>query len=509
MMRSMFSGVSGLRVHQTRMDVIGNNIANVNTVGYKSTSAQFAESFSQVMRGAGSPQGGLGGTNPQQIGLGVQVAALDVNHNKGSAQRTDKPLDLMIDGNGFFCVTNDPNYENKYYTRAGNFTTDVFGNVVTPSGFKLLGFDGKPIVVDKTKTRTGSATSNVEIVGNMNELAKLSEEDVTDKIAFETSMKVFDSLGTAHTININFGQRLEYATPNPNPTERGFLRAIQFQNDNIISPEAVAAADAAAAATADANAGIFTDKVKIDGKEQDTKVLGKLDRANLTTDEHAPANVYYAKFDEFGTFQGIVKSDGGNIAINIDETKGKVGLVTAIPTYVTDYKLSMQPDGAEPIEIKLFTEANTTTGDPAVNAFSKLTHYSAESSSLGKRLNGNASGFLDNFNVSATGEIIGIFTNGERESLGQIALATFDNNVGLQKIGNNMFVDTVNSGAPKIGKPGSGSYGKIAPGAIEMSNVDLSGEFTDMITTQRGFQANSRVVTTSDEMLQELVNLKR
>ncbi len=488
MMRSMFSGVSGLRVHQTRMDVIGNNIANVNTVGYKSTSAQFAESFSQVMRGAGSPQGGLGGTNPQQVGLGVQVSALDVNHNKGSAQRTDKPLDLMIDGGGFFCVTNDPNFENKYYTRAGNFTTDVFGNVVTPSGFKLLGIDGKPIVVDKTKTRTGTATSKIEVVGNMNELTRLPEDDMTVHKAFETSMKIFDSLGTAHTVNINYGQRLEYAVDNAGNTERGFLRQIQFQNDAL---------------TGDAAAGVFDGTVKIDGKDHPTKILGKLQRANLTTDTAAPADTYYAKFDEFGTFQSIIKSDGSNITMD----PANKGMVTAIPAVATDYKLTMQPAGAEPIEIKLFTEATAT--EPAVNAFSKLTHYSAESSSLGKRLNGNASGFLDNFNVSATGEIIGIFTNGERESLGQIALATFDNNVGLQKIGNNMFVDTVNSGAPKIGKPGSGSYGKIAPGAIEMSNVDLSGEFTDMITTQRGFQANSRVVTTSDEMLQELVNLKR
>ncbi len=490
MMRSMFSGVSGLRVHQTRMDVIGNNIANVNTVGYKSSSAQFSESFSQILRGAGSPQGGLGGTNPQQIGLGVQMSAIDVNYNKGSAQRTDKPLDLMIDGNGFFCVTNDPNYENKYYTRAGNFTTDELGYIVTPSGFKLLDTEGKPLRVDKSSTRTGTATSKVEIVGNINEQTVLPD-DPTKNIAYSTSMKVFDSLGNAHTVGMNFGQRIEYHLPAaaPKPEQRGFLRQIQFTNDHITG-------------TGDAYPEV--DAPTDDDPNHKTRGYGKMKRldlqdANVTASE---TGSFYAKFNEKGEFVSIVN------ALTIDQTANgpEQGKAVAM-TDATDIKLTMQPEGANPMEIKLFTAAQGS--DPAVNVFSKLTHYAAESSALGKKINGNSSGFLNNFNVSSTGEIIGIFTNGERESLGQIELATFDNNVGLQKIGNNMFVDTVNSGAPKFGQPGSGSFGKIAPGALEMSNVDLSGEFTDMITTQRGFQANSRVVTTSDEMLQELVNLKR
>ncbi len=468
MMRSMFSGVSGLRVHQTRMDVIGNNIANVNTVGYKSSSAQFAESFSQAMRGAGSPQGGLGGTNPQQIGLGVQISSLDVNHTKGSAQRTDKPLDLMIDGNGFFCVTNDPNFQNKYYTRAGNFTTDSLGYVVTPSGYKLLGTDGKPLRVDKSSTRTGTKTTEVEVVGNINKETVLPE-DPTKHIAYTTSMKVFDSLGSAQNVNINFGQRLEYAD---NTGAKGFVRQINFENEYI-----------PASTGTPANA---------QGQ------LGVMQRVDPTTANAGAQNSYYARFNEKGEFVSILS------AITVDSANG--GVVTA-GTEAADLALNMQVPGTEPMRIQLYKPA--TGANPKISVFEKLTHYASESSALGKKINGNSSGFLDNFNVSATGELIGVFTNGERESLGQIMLASFDNNVGLQKIGSNMFVDTVNSGAPKFGQPGSGSFGKVAPGALEMSNVDLSGEFTNMITTQRGFQANSRVVTTSDEMLQELVNLKR
>lgn len=463
MMRSMFSGVSGLRVHQTRMDVIGNNIANVNTVGYKSSSAQFAESFSQILRGAGSPQGGLGGTNPQQVGLGVQLSAVDVNFNKGSAQRTDKPLDLMIDGNGFFVVTNDPNFENKYYTRAGNFTTDELGYVVTPSGFKLLGQDGKPIRVDKSTTRTGTATTQVEISGNVNKETMLPDDAPVgyDKPVYSTSMRVFDSLGTAQTVGVNFGQRIEYSAGG----QRGFLRQINFENPYITGTPTA-------------------------GK------LGIIQKQDLTKPGALPNTSYYAKFDEKGKFLDIVTAptiDAAGVATNAGNP--------------TELVLNMQVPGTDPIKIDLYKPAAAPA--PKFSVFEQLTHYSSESSALGKKINGNSSGFLDKFNVSSTGEVVGIFTNGEREVMGQLMLAIFDNNVGLQKIGNNMFVDSVNSGAPKFGTPGSGSFGQIAPGALEMSNVDLSAEFTDMITTQRGFQANSRVVTTSDEMLQELVNLKR
>lgn len=462
MMRSMYSGVSGLRTHQIKMDVIGNNIANVNTVGYKGSSANFAESLSQSIKGAGSSQGGLGGTNPQLVGLGVQLSSIDVNHNKGSAQRTDKPLDLMIDGNGFFCVTNDPNFENKYYTRAGNFSLDELGYVVTPSGFKLLGVDGKPLRVDMSTTKTGTATTEVEIVGNINKESDLPEDAVLnyDKPVYTTSMKVFDSLGTAHTVGVNFGQRIEY-----NHNGRGFLRQINFENPYITG-------------------------TATPGK------LGILQKQDLTNAAQLPDTSFYAKFDEKGKFLDIVKQP----------TIGPNGIATDSGTN-TALVLNMQAPGTNPIQVNLYTPAAPPANKQSV--FEKLTHYSSESSALGKKINGNSSGFLDKFNVADTGEIVGIFTNGEQEVIGKVMLASFDNNAGLQKVGNNMFVSSVNSGAPKFGSAGVGSLGKIAPGVLEMSNVDLSAEFTDMITTQRGFQANSRVVTTSDEMLQELVNLKR
>lgn len=448
----MFSGVSGLRAHQAKMDTIGNNIANVNTVGFKSNSVSFQEVFSQTIRGAGSPQGGRGGTNPQQIGLGTSVGSMDVNHTKGSTQRTDNPTDLMIDGNGFFVVSNDANYQNRFFTRAGNFTTDKLGYLVTASGFKVLGDDFKPIRIDKTATTIATATDKVEISGNLNTEEKIDE---ATNIAYTTTVDTFDSLGNVHKVTVNFGESLAF----DDGTNKGSFRNIQFTNDKMSS------------------------------------AVGDLGLVDYTTGT-ANANAYYAKFDDTGEFLGIYTIANSDL----DTANSVVQSATQV-----SLSIELQLTSAKNIKIDLFNP----TATPATNAFAGLHHYSGTSDAKGKTITGNSAGTLDSFNVSQTGEVMGTFTNGKKEVLGKIVLADFDNNVGLQKIGSNLFIDTANSGSPKYGIPSTSSFGKLAPGALEMSNVDLSQQFTEMITTQRGFQANSRVITTTDEMLQELVNLKR
>lgn len=452
MMRSMFSGVSGLRAHQARMDVIGNNIANVNTVGYKSSTVQFSEVFSQTIQGAGSPQEGRGGTNPRQIGLGVTVGAIDVNHTKGSTQRTDNPTDLMIDGNGFFAVTNDANYQNRFFTRAGNFSIDRLGNLVTPGGFKVLGSDFKPIQIDKSTTKTATETNNIEIGSNIN---FAEEVDPTNNIAYTTSFDAFDSLGNVHTVTMNFGEKILF----DDGTDKGSFRNIEFTNPNL------------------------------------TGSVGNLNPISYTPPTEN-ANAIYAKFDDSGVFLGIFTIATADIDAGGFATGG---------TQLNTFGLSLSVPGASDIDVTLYDD----TVAPVNNSFANLTHYAATSDAKGKTITGNSSGAIDSFNVSQAGEIVATYTNGEREILGVIVLADFDNPAGLTKVGANMFADTPNSGSPKYGDPATGSFGALAPGALEMSNVDLSAQFTDMITTQRGFQANSRVITTTDEMLQELVNLKR
>lgn len=438
MMRSMYSAVSGLRVHQTKMDVIGNNIANVNTVGYKKGQMTFQEVFSQVIRGAGAPQGGKGGTNPQQIGLGVGIGSINTIHTKGPTQTTDNPTDLMIDGEGFFVVTDDTNYENKYYTRAGNFTLDKAGNLVTPDGFKVLGYkvdenenitdEIGPIVINRSETKAPTATNKIQFRGNLD-----SRNDET----FTTDTVIKDSLGNSYLVKFEFKKTGTETAPNKWTMSLGEIKS----EDG---------------------------KIEIKGAK-----LGD----NTTI-----------KFDENGKIIGIGAEDAINgLKLDFSEIENK-----------------------EKLGATFGDSGKITIFDPAdKDSYNKLTQYANDRDIKPYAENGNSSGKIEGFSIDPSGVVSGIFTNGERKALGQVMLAKFDNPMGLQKLGNNFFVDTRNSGEAQLGKPGISGFGATKSESLEMSNVDLSMEFTEMITTQRGFQANSRIITASDEMLQELVNMKR
>ena len=451
MMRSMYSAVSGLRVHQTKMDVIGNNIANVNTVGYKKGQMTFQEVFSQVIRGAGAPQGGKGGTNPQQIGLGVGIGSINTIHTKGPTQTTDNPTDLMIDGEGFFVVTDDTNYENKYYTRAGNFTLDKAGNLVTPDGFKVLGYkvdedenitdEIGPIVINRSETKAPTATNKIQFRGNLD-----SRNDET----FTTDTVIKDSLGNSYLVKFNFEKDKDV----PNKWIMS-LGEIKSQDGKITIP-------------------VEDSGVKIEPQSDNGVVL---------------------KFNEDGKIIGIGAEDAIN-GLKLDfngVTKGKNG---------KGEEISLGATFGDSGKITIFDPADK-------DSYNKLTQYANDRDIKPYAENGNSSGKIEGFSIDPSGIVSGIFTNGERKALGQVMLAKFDNPMGLQKLGNNFFVDTRNSGEAQLGKPGTSGFGATKSGSLEMSNVDLSMEFTEMITTQRGFQANSRIITTSDEMLQELVNMKR
>lgn len=432
-MRSMYSGVSGLRVHQNKMDVIGNNIANVNTVGYKRQSVTFQEVFSQVIRGASAPQDGKGGTNPQQIGLGVNLGAINTIHTKGPAQRTDNPEDLMIDGEGFFVVSDDVNNENRYYTRAGNFTLDRDGNLVTADGYKVLGYeyDGeevtntvKPIQINRSETVGATATTKINIRGNLDSrIPKYDETNPSEESEHYADTVIKDSLGNSYTVTFKFVKESE------------------------------------------------------------------------GTDDEASWSVTVAKIIDHATNDPLENTPNLSEEVKLQFDKNgelKDESVTSATLEITKEEVNFGDE-----EGKILID------------FSDLTQYANDMDAKPYAEDGNSSGKLEGYAIDASGTVVGIFTNGERKALYQLMLAKFDNPMGLQKMGGNFFVDTRNSGEPQLGTAGSSGYGPIAPGTLEMSNVDLSMEFTEMITTQRGFQANSRIITTSDEMLQELVNMKR
>ena len=452
-MRSMYSAVSGLRIHQNKMDTIGNNIANVNTVGFKKGQVTFQEVFSQVVRGASAPTSGKGGTNPQQIGMGASTGSINTIHTKGPGQRTDNPTDLMIDGEGFFVVSDDTNFSNRYYTRAGNFSLDRDGNLTTSEGMKVLGYaaeDGKisgditNIRINMSETKAPTATENIVFEGNLDSRVEADTEQKVDTV-------ITDSLGNAYTVTFNLVKQAEDHTWNMSVD-----RITDKATGNYVeTPEDV------------------LDGNSLELVFNDEGELESIDGNDL-------------KSNPITEFKTLFKMPN-DIAFNYDKEGNEIDEIT--------------PDGSFK-DITIFDSKNKDT-------YKDISQYANEMGIKPYAMDGNNSGTLEGFSVDATGTVIGVFTNGERKALGQIMLAKFDNPMGLQKLGGNMFVDTRNSGEAQYGGASVGGFGAISPGNLEMSNVDISLEFTEMITTQRGFQANSRIITTSDEMLQELVNMKR
>jgi len=461
----MFSGVSGLRQHQLKMDTIGNNIANVNTVGFKSQRVTFQEIFSQTLKGAGSPQSGKGGTNPQQVGLGISLSSIDTFQTRGSVQRTDNLTDLAISGDGFFILSNSEDGLSRSYTRAGNFSLDDAGNLVAANGYRVMGYmmdsntntlrsQLEGIKISKAEAVFAKETTYSKFEGNLdNQITQstaatlptftpggtITDPDVLKLPSgakyWETTATVFDSLGGKHTLKYTF------------------VRGIAADGTLNLPTGDDTLAD---------NWGVFI-------QDQDTK--------------------------QYFTNTGVSGTGADLAAVLIPLEFDENGLI--------DTTTSMET-------IELAIEGKNGSDDIKVDVdFSKLTQFANESTAAVTDSDGYPQGSLDTFSIGPTGEISGIFTNGISKIIGQIALTMFKNPAGLEKTAENMYQVTPNSGDPIIGLPGSSGLGSVNSGTLEMSNVDISNEFAEMISTQRGFQANSRIITTSDEMLQELVNLKR
>lgn len=385
MLRSLYAGISGLRSHQTMLDVTGNNIANVNTVGFKAGSVQFQDTLSQIVQNSRAGQDGAGGSNAAQVGLGTQISAIRTNFAQGSAQATGVPTDLMIAGDGFFVVRSGAE---TLYTRNGGFSFDPSGRLVTADGALVQGWTAQNGVI-ATGTPIGTvalpigatspavATQNATVTGNLPADAAAGEQIVRD-------IAVYDSEGTARQLTLTFTR----TAAGWDVTDGTATTSLAFVNGQLTGPAALASG----------------------GVDVDLSALSGF--ANLRT-----------------------------VAISSQD--------------------------------------------------------------------GRASGALVSYSLTADGSLVGTFSNGAAQVLAQVALASFDNPEGLEKAGSSQYRAGANSGAAVVGVAGSDGFGDLVSGALEMSNVDLSQEFTNLIVAQRGFQANARIITTSDEVLQELTNLKR
>lgn len=557
MMRSLYSGVSGLKTHQTKMDVIGNNISNVNTVAYKSSSVTFSELMYQTTQSASGPNALTGGINARQIGLGVQTGSINTNISApGSAQTTGDAWDLRITGNAFFIVGNG---NSNYFTRAGAFYVDGGGNLAMKSnGYNVMGWGTNadhtaiqqgavqklPIMNTENQSYPADATTKGYIAG----LVDKNDPDVSSANGKIINMTIYDSLGGEYnakmTIKMLDGDAGEYSmqlldvTDSSNKSVRDKFPNITMGNlQTYATPKALTGDGISFTATGGYYFGTdaTTAKPLADLKSNADGSYTPAVTAEIEKIAKAYGFGSAREFMDAGVDVGGVNTKvstlfgtTGNFgnAVTIDPVTGKG---TISNTGFTGEKVYYDT-GAENgkfLRVGAAPGSSTITlmmgGHPALkNVVIDMTGSSNQSNGKSSTINGKPgsrdsddgkgrkTGKLKGFSIESNGMIYASYTNGQSKLLGQIAVAEFANPSGLQKEGENMYSATLNSGDFNgQGVDISVSEGAMTAGQLEMSNVDLSSEFTEMITTQRGFQANSRIITVSDTMIEELVNLKR
>jgi len=711
MLRAMYSGITGLRNFQTQMDVLGNNIANVSTVGFKGSRVTFQTTLLQTLSSGKAPQDAYGGTNPVQIGLGAKVSSVDKVMNQGSFQNTGKKTDLAIQGDGFFVLSDG---QGQYFTRAGNFSLDDTGYLVNPSsGMKLQGWSSKISSSGQRYVDTNDPIADVKISAGLVMSAKqttqvtLAHNLNADVGIDETTMVIKSSLGKNLPIRFKFDRIMsndykdryvynwdaevidpdgrynlmqETATGIQGSTnikgtieldESGNVISWQtFKTDGTVADNSkislydvkgelkdVNGADASVTtssgssnltgnlklidsmgaevyydpsnvsivttnndvtvtltkedgstmtftktyddpATAvvetntitrfneiftqgiDDTTGVYTiSGLSLSGVGVDTVDAGNYGFSSVReiiqppsggaikfVDINNPANfvvseytnptvssstlVYdslgkdynvYTKFTKIDTntwywkaeladgtplyklasdgtrensiAEGVLAFDGNG---QIAATHWRLNSDGTVDTNITDSNNGAFGFWFDPSEVgsalNPTVPLSSTAGAGPVSIelkFQEITQFSAPHSVAVTEQDGNSEGTLESFAINEIGQVIGTFTNGKTDTLGQVALAVFNNPAGLLETGNSMYVQSANSGLAQIGVMGVGGRGTIIPGALEMSNVDLAEEFTNMIVAQRGFQATSRIITTADQILQELVNIKR
>jgi flagellar hook protein FlgE len=568
MMRSLYSGVAGLKTHQIRMDVIGNNIANVNTTAYKSSSMTFSELMSQTTQKASGANAttGVGGTNAKQIGLGVKAGAINTAiTTQGSAQSTGNPFDIMITGDNFFVVNNG---SENFFTRDGSFYVDGAGNLaMTSTGYNVMGWG-----VDKTTgnikqdtvtalrimssanmTYPPEATTKANISGILDQ----NDKDVTSANGKTVNLNFFDARGYSYTAKFTFKQSggdktNEYSmelnkildstgkeidisgvTFGEQNLEQTLSSKLSLNTDSYKWDDATKTLQTTATPPETVaelnkifnNGALITDKDKAEEVQKNLDAIAKAYGYEGSTDEFL--KLYTTGKAGQVTVQKMLENMSQNMTGDDILPKTKDEELTMTGRKFDGAKVVFDKDSGKLQSINnSTTNLSTTLNFPAtMGNFSNITIDLSECTNYdnkGTSTIGATSGDLDGLGTGRRlGDMIGVsiqkdgmiyasYDNGMTKLLGQIATAAFANASGLEKEGDNLYSATLNSGEfDGIGVDITAGGGYMSTGQLEMSNVDLSSEFTEMITTQRGFQANSRIITVSDTLLEELTNLKR
>ena len=540
-LRSLFSGVSGLKNHQIMMDVIGNNISNINTVAFKAGRATFSEMFAQTLRGATAPTDLNGGTDPIQVGLGMSINTLDTLFSQGNIETTGQSTDLAIQGSGFFAVNLNGQ---TLYTRMGTFQFDADGRLVHPGTGAVLqgrmadttgnippGTKLEDLKISLDQKSAAKATTNVKFSGNLDAEASIANislngnldptSPVGTQVDLTTTIK--DSYDQSHDIVLRFtntgANTWDVTTVSATDgtvaggTATATFDPVTGQLTALASPVPITMTSTftppAPPMTIDLRA------VNLTQHAGASSVIGTFNKAA------SAVNVSMTIFDSLGnthtvtlaftktatpnqwswvatapTPASITSGGSGTITFNSNGTLASFAYAGGATA------LGIDPgNGASPMNVTL------DAGTPGV--FSGITQNASTSNITLRNQDGYGVGTLGDVSIDQTGNIVGAFSNGTVMTLGRVMLADFNNPGGLMRYGENMYQVSGDSGSPAIIAPGDASQSTIISGALEQSNVDLADEFTKMIMAQRGFQANARVITTSDQFLQEVVDMKR
>ena len=582
MLKSLFSGVSGLQSHQVAMDVESNNIANVNTIGYKYSRANFSDLLAQTKSIATAPQGQLGGKNPVQVGLGSTVSSMTRIFSQGSIQNSDKNTDVAIQGDGLFIIS--PDGGNTYkYTRAGDFKFDAGGNFVDNNGFIAQGWlrDNATGKVDSTApiqdiniapglTTPAQATQEVVLKANLNSGPLV--DSFSPAYAMDSSGTVIDDNGNAmvSTAADNLGSMFNGSgeafslkegqgvtlTINGTATDftytEGTATGTQFHNmsDLVVAlQDKVDDASSSATVTVNSAGKIIIDNEAAGGADL-TITVDSIATSTVTENSRfttsmkslesvLPVGTSGSKafsqdfnaathsssidiFDSLGTKHTLrtefrkVAEDKWTTVISVPEpaeistTAPKNEIRTGFIQFTNEGALQQYTPGSVSFTGNNGSKPNQTVklsfGTP--NQFDGMTSFDSKSATSGISQDGFTGGDLIGIRIDQSGTLIGSFSNGRSFGLAQIAMAKFTNNEGLASEGGNVYVQTSNSGDPIIGTAATAGRGFIQSSALEASNVDLSRALTQLIIIQRGYQANGKTITTSDQMLQTLIGLK-
>lgn len=545
MMRSLFSGVSGLRNMQVKMDVISNNISNINTIGFKSSRINFAEELGQTLRAA--QEGATGSQNAVLVGLGVRIGSIDRNFTQGILQTTGRTMDIGIEGEGFF-VVNDGSKQ--LFTRAGNFLFDRSGRMVTANGMRIQGWTAGltgeiaqtasvgDIVFDATVISPAKATENVALAGNLDATASPVQQTWTANQAF-TVLASGQPAATTNDLNdltqttttLVDGDTITIGGTNFDGTAVSATFTYGAGNDGTTIADLITVMDNAFSGDVALSNGQLTLQDFNFGESQSTITLttgtgntGAIDLPGfvLTAEGFAPkSSTSIEVFDSLGskhilnltftktenlrewTFEATLAGDevisagsSGTITFNSDGSMNP-------PLYENGQSLLIFDPNNGASDVSLNLDFENTTG------LSGITQFAGSSELQMPFQDGQSKGELVTFAIDEKGQIVGSFSNGRNRLIAQLAIASIRNPEGLVHIGSNIYELSGSTGIPLIGKAGSEIEAATLSGTLEASNVDLAQEFAEMIIAQRAFQSNARIITVSDQFLNEVTQLKR